>query len=183
MNAVGGRTAGRPGPLVALPSVEPQHFTGALSLAANSVSIVTTNGPGGRAGLTVSSMCSVCAEPPLVLACVNAENEFNARVDINDAFAINLLAVRHAELSNRFAGLDSDAEDDRFAVGDWTTGATGAPLLADAVVALDCVLESASRHGTHRLHIGRVVEVRARDDRPLIYARRAYASLEHTGPG
>ena len=45
---------------------------------------------------------------------------------------------------------------DRFAADDWTTLATGAPILKGAVGALDCELEEAiERHGTV-IAIGRI---------------------------
>lgn len=150
-------------------------FTDALALAANGVSIVTTAGASERAGLTVSSVCSVCADPPLILACVNADNDFCRQADRNGVFAVNLLAAQHADLSNRFAGLVEPVDEDRFLAGDWQTLTTGAPILSDALVGMDCVVESSSIHGTHHIYIGRVVTIVSNDQAPLVYSRRAYA--------
>lgn len=164
------------------PAIAPADFTGALSLAANGVAIVTTAHGDMRAGLTVSSLCSVCAEPPLILACVQQDNEFCEIVDTARVFAINLLTQHQIALSNEFAGLGEHPDADRFRLGDWQTLATGAPILADALVSLDCELESVSAHGTHRIHIGRVVGVlHANDDQDigaLVYARRQYARCQ-----
>ena len=46
-------------------------FRSAMSLAVTGVNIVTTDGPLGRYGLTVSAVSSVSTEPPMVLVCVN----------------------------------------------------------------------------------------------------------------
>jgi len=159
-------------------SVKASEFTAALALAANGVSLVTTGGTHGTAGLTVSSMCSVCAEPALILACVNAENEFCGIADANKHFAVNLLTTSHTTLSGVFAGLGNPAESDRFATGNWTTLETGSPILMDALVSLDCILVSAKTHGTHRIYIGEVVALHSTDAAPLIYTNRGYANAE-----
>jgi len=156
-------------------SVQASEFTSALALAANGVSIVTTDGDHGKAGLTVSSMCSVCAEPALILACVNANNEFCTRSDANRHFAVNILSLTHTELSGVFAGLSDSPDADRFAFGNWQTLQTGSPVLTDALVSLDCQLVSATTHGTHRIYIGEVVAVLSNASEPLIYTNRNYA--------
>lgn len=157
-------------------SVKAADFTAALALAANGVSLVTTDGAHGKAGLTVSSMCSVCAEPALILACVNAQNEFCSSADANKHFAVNLLTTSHTELSGVFAGLGEQPETDRFSHGIWQTLQTGSPILSDALVSLDCTLVSAKTHGTHRIYIGEVVAVLSNKAEPLIYTNRSYAS-------
>lgn len=151
------------------------EFTSALALAANGVSIVTTDGDHGKAGLTVSSMCSVCAEPALILACVNAENEFCDKADSNKQFAVNILSTSHTVLSSVFAGLGESPDSDRFTTGQWQTLKTGSPILSNALVSLDCSLVSATTHGTHRIYIGEVLEVLSNESEPLIYTNRQYA--------
>lgn len=157
-------------------SIAANEFTAALALAANGVSIVTTDGTHGKAGLTVSSMCSVCAEPAIILACVNASNEFCDKADANAQFAINLLTIEHTELSSVFAGLGQETDADRFLQGQWQTLETGSPVLSDALVSLDCKLVSANTHGTHRIYIGEVLAVKSRQSAPLIYTNRQYAN-------
>lgn len=151
------------------------EFTAALALAANGVSIVTTDGDYGKAGLTVSSMCSVCADPALILACVNADNEFCAKADSNSQFAVNILSTAHTTLSGVFAGLGESPDTDRFAHGVWQTLVTGSPVLSNALVSLDCTLVSANTHGTHRIYIGEVQAVLSNQAEPLIYTNRHYA--------
>ena len=160
------------------PTITASAFTSALSLAANGVSIVTTAHRGQRAGLTVSSMCSVCAEPALLLVCVNAENEFCALADASERFAVNILSERQQTLSNVFAGIAGNAGEDRFAAaGDWTTLSGGSPILSDALVSLDCELDTTLERGTHRVFFGHVVDVRTTRGEPLVYTARGYARV------
>lgn len=157
--------------------VAPNEFTSALSLAANGVAIVTTNGRAGQAGLTVSSICSVCAEPALILACINTENEFCNMAETNGVLAINLLNSAQANLSNVFAGFGDNPEADRFLSGKWDSLNTGAPILIDALVSLDCTIDSHRIHGTHTVYMGRVVAVRSNDAPALVYSQRSYGSV------
>lgn len=157
------------------PSVAPGDFTQALACAANSVNLVTTDGQGGRAGLTVSSMCSVCAEPPVVLVCINQDNEFCNAVKINQVFAVNLLTTEQTNLALVFAGHSENPDQDRFQTGDWNTMSTGSPSLKGALVTLDCELTAAFPQGSHMIYTGRVVDVVNTDQSPLVYCNRAFA--------
>ncbi len=159
------------------PACNTEDFVAALSLAANGVAIVTTDGAAGKSGLTVSSMVSVCAEPALMLACVHSKNEFCDMADANGAFAINLLGEDQQTISNVFAGFGEDPTLDRFTVGTWTTRDTRSPILDNALVSLDCALEESKTHGTHRIYIGRVLSVETCNKTPLVYSQRGYVSL------
>lgn len=160
-----------------IPDCETTDFVAALSLAANGVAIVTTEGNAGKSGLTVSSMVSVCADPPLMLACVNADNVFCDMTDANKGFAINLLTQDQQSISNIFAGFGENPDADRFTQGNWSARETGSPVLKDALASLDCALVEGRTHGTHRIYIGRVLSVATHDAPPLVYSRRGYANL------
>ena len=176
MERTGEDAAAATGSRSGAPTITASAYTSALSLAANGVSVVTTAHGERRAGLTVSSMCSVCAEPALLLVCVNAGNEFCELADASERFAVNILADGQQAVSNVFAGLDGT--DDRFArIGDWSVLSGGSPILADALVALDCELDTTIARGTHRIFLGHVIDVRTTRGEPLVYTARGYASL------
>jgi len=157
--------------------VKPSEFTAALALAANGVAIVTTDGSAGKAGLTVSSVCSVCADPALILACVNTNNEFCKIAEANGVLAINLLNNQQTNVSNVFAGFGDDPDADRFLTGTWDTLKSGSPTLSDALVSLDCHIDSYKTHGTHNIYIGRVIAIRSNDASALVYSQRAYGTV------
>ena len=66
---------------MAKPPGRVEDFVAAMGLAATGVSVVTTDGPAGRFGLTVSAVSSVSAEPPLVLVCINRKSPAMAAVE------------------------------------------------------------------------------------------------------
>jgi flavin reductase ActVB len=92
------------------------------------------------------------------------------------SFAVNILAADEQELSNRFAWVK---DEDRFAMGEWTTALTGAPILADAVAWLDCTIHSQLKAGTHTIYVGevRACGVPRQDEAPLLYWNRDYREL------
>lgn len=159
-------------------SITASAFTSALSQCANGVCVVTTSHQQQDAGLTVSSMCSVCADPALLLVCVNLDNEFCKLVDKSGCFAVNILSSASVELATVFAGLGEDPEASRFDTGDWTRLSTGVPILSNALVALDCKLNSSLVKGSHRVFFGDVVDIRTTSGEPLLYTDRRFAVVQ-----
>lgn len=80
-----------------------------------------------------------------------------------------------------FAGLGDNPDASRFATGEWSTLTTGAPILTNALVALDCQVDSSVVKGSHRVFFGRVVDIRTTSGEPLIYTDRRFA-IVHPEP-
>ncbi|MEX6509088.1 flavin reductase [Jiella sp. M17.18] len=149
-----------------------------MSRFAAAVHLVTTDGPAGRRGVTVSSACSVSDDPATLLVCLNTSSPDNIRFEANGNFALNLLGTEDEAIARVFAGEGSLPSDVRFARGKWRSGETGAPLLATALASFDCRLIEARIVATHRIMIGEVVAVRVGARAPsLVYLDRAYRSL------
>lgn len=153
-------------------------FVHAMSRCAASVSVVTTDGPDGRAGLTVSAMTSVSADgdAPTMLVCVNKDATAAGPIVRNGCFAINVLEAHQQGLADIFAG--RTGVEDRFADVDFDAGETGAPLLR-GLAGFDCALQSSDIVGSHHVMIGLVRAVRvAEAGTPLIYGMRGYLRAE-----
>ena len=155
-------------------SVAAADYTDAMAAAVTGVSIVSTDGVAGRFGITVSSVSSVSADPPLVLVCINRRSPACAAVHANGVFCVNLLSTQQHELANTFAGRPSRGEPFDFAGAVWSEGLSGAPHFGGAVSTFDCVVEQTHEAGSHNLFIGRVVAVSQSAADPLLYTRRAY---------
>ncbi|MBL8832989.1 MAG: flavin reductase family protein [Rhodospirillales bacterium] len=160
-------------------AVAAADFKNAMRRLAAGVTIVATAGrKDGRCGLTATAVCSLSADPPQLLVCVNRDTAPNAAIARAGRFSVNVLATRHKALALRFAGVTGVQGDERFARGDWIAAATGAPVLADALAYFDCRLVDRVESGTHTVFIG---EVRAAHSRkngaPLLYAAGAFQAL------
>lgn len=167
---------------MAKPPVAAKDFVNAMGLAATGVSVVTTDGPGGRFGLTVSAVSSVSADPPLVLICINRRSPAVAALDDNGSFAVNLLAAHNRSYAETFSGRPREGKPFDFANHDWHDGETGLPLVKDATAAFKCNTHSSVNTGTHRIYIGRVVAAHKGDADPLVYCNRAFRRItDHEG--
>jgi len=154
------------------PDTTRDAYLDGMSRAASTVSLVITDGPSGRTGLTVSAMSSVSADPPILLACVHEQSSAAAAILGNGVFCVNLLRQEQSYLSDLFAG---QFKEDKFAAAAWHSGATGAPRLAGALASFDCRLLRAERVATHHVLFGAVAEVEmSTSGNPLVYANRAY---------
>ncbi|WGH78535.1 flavin reductase family protein [Jannaschia ovalis] len=155
-------------------------FIHAMSRAAATVSVVTTDGPAGLAGVTVSAMTSVSAdgEAPTILVCVNKGASAAEPILANRCFAVNVLEHEQQPLADLFAGRTEAQGAARFDGLPVTRLATGAPVLK-ALASFDCTLQSADLVGTHHVIIGAVRAVRVEETgTPLIYGMRGYLKAE-----
>lgn len=158
--------------------VRRERFVAGMRQAASGVSVVTTDGPGGRFGATVSAMTSVCAEPPALLVCVHHENLVAPAITRNGVFCVNVLHEHQRELSDVFAGrLRLAPGEDRFGHGAWRRLETGAPVLERPLAAFECRLARREEFGSHGLFIGVVVAVHEGSGSPLLYYDRGYRRL------
>lgn len=149
-------------------------FTNAMRRAVSGVSIVTTSGDFGRYGLTVSSMTSVSAEPPMLLVCVNKSSVAHDAIAGNRRFAINVLSARQQSLAASFAGSDAFGPAYDFSSGEWTVSSSGLPQLVTPAAIFECDLDTALAAGTHSIFIGRVTRAYGAEETPLAYSNREY---------
>ena len=156
-------------------TVEAAPFREAMSRLGAAVHVITTAGPGGKAGTTATAVCSVSDAPPMLLVCLNRRSQTNPIVVENGVFCINTLGHDGAEIADIFAGRTGLGSGDRFATGDWLTLSTGSPVLASAVIAFDCRIVEVRSVGSHNVFFGAVESVRLGPSGPaLVYHERAY---------
>lgn len=157
--------------------VPSEDFRDALRHFPSGVTVVTVLAGGVRHGLTVSAFASVSPDPPLVLVMIDHRHRAYSLLEQEGAtFAINILAHDQDEISNRFAWVK---DEDRFALGDWKTAETGAPVLASALAWMDCTIHSRTPAGSHTIYVGEVQASRVErpDELPLVYWNRGYRKL------
>ena len=157
-----------------------QRFIDGMSSAACTVNVVTTDGPAGRFGVTVSAMSSVSAEGerPTLLVCVHHASAAAKAILANGVFCVNVLREDQAAISDCFAGRVRTPDGDKFSCAAWVTERSGAPRVVDPLVAFDCRLASATRVGTHHVLLGEVLDLyQSGPGAPLLYANRGYGRL------
>jgi flavin reductase (DIM6/NTAB) family NADH-FMN oxidoreductase RutF len=157
--------------------VAQQDFINAMGASATGVTVVTTDGPAGRFGLTVSAVSSVSADPPMLLVCVNRKNPAAAAIDANGCFAVNILGEAGREVAEVFAGRPNEGNPYDFARHEWRAGESGLPLLAEAAAHFECEIAQAIDAGTHRIFVGRVIRAARNHAEPLVYCNRSFGRV------
>lgn len=151
-------------------------FRNAMANLGAAVSIITSDGVSGLAGLTVSAVCSVSDTPPTLLVCINRNSRSFPVIRDNGKLCVNVLGSHHEQISNLFAG---KAEiQDRFASVDWHAGSLGQPVIDDALVSFECEIDEVKDVGTHGVFMCRVKDIVVSDGgHGLIYFRRSYHAI------
>ena len=155
-------------------------FVEAMSRAACTVNVITTDGAQGRAGVTVTAMSSVSADGPTprLLICLHREGSTCQKILENGVFCVNILREHQAQIADIFAGRGATHARRRQEITNWVQMATGSPRLADPLAAFDCRIVNAQLVGSHYVIFGAVEDVHVADqDAALIYANRNYSRL------
>ncbi|WP_445366369.1 flavin reductase family protein [Methylomonas sp. BW4-1] len=157
-------------------SVEAKEFKNALKLWASGVTVVTTQGRDNQPrGMTATAFSSVSVEPPQILVCLNQATDTGAALLESRRFAVNILNSAQEDVSNQFAG--STTQEQRFASIAWQAGENGAPILNEALAALECRVVQQVQAGSHWVIIGEVDRVVCREGEPLLYYHSAYRTV------
>ena len=153
-------------------------FRHAMRSLSSGVAIVACGEGEARRGCTVISVASLSLAPPTLIVCLARSSSTLARLREAGAFSVNLLAARHEALAHRFSGHGGAHGARRFDGAQWVTLSTGAPVLADAIAAFDCLVEEVIERHSHAIVLGAVASVKEGADEPALTRRRGeYAPL------
>lgn len=151
------------------------HFRKVMGHFATGVTVVTSRTSVGEPrGLTASAVSSVSLRPLLLLVCLGRRSATRDAVLGSGVFAVNVLSASDRGLAKRFA---RGVREERFDGLAYDEGATGCPLLADALAWLDCRVHDTHEVGDHTVVIGEVSACEARPGDPLVYFRGRFGSF------
>ena len=155
-------------------AAELRHALGHLPTGVTVVASLRSDGE--PVGTTVSAVCSVSAEPALLLVCLTRSSETLKAVHEHRQFAVNVLADGQHVLARNFARAGADARWDGVDHGPLETGL---PRLTGTLAAFECVVHDVFDAGDHEIVIGRVRHVHVEDDGqpPLLRWRGGYVRL------
>lgn len=186
LNNAGALSAdGTPGPAPAGAAV-PGHdgvqspsaaFIGCMREVASSVTIVTTEGPAGRHGATVSAFSSVSADPPTILVCLRSDSRIGELVMANGVFTVNVLPEHKQQVARTFSGELKTPVAERFDNLELVEYADHAPGIQGATI-FACKLVQFDVHHSHTVFIGEVVHTASSGSPPLTYYHGAYRQLQ-----
>lgn len=138
------------------------------------VTVVTVQGEREMRGITIGSFTSTSLDPPLISFNVEQAAQMHDVLVGATHYAVHLLGVDQAHLSDHFA-MPERTGAEQFASVAFHRDARGTPVLDDVLAVLHCTHYAVYEAGDHSIFVGEVVEVEEGwPGEPLVYFNRAY---------
>ncbi|MGI8589058.1 MAG: flavin reductase family protein [Chloroflexia bacterium] len=136
--------------------------------------IVTARSGEDRGAFTANWLMQASFEPPMIAIAVEHDAHSLGVLRAAGAFAVNILESGQRELAGQF-GRSHAKVGDKLAGYQTKPGSTGAPLLDQALGALECRVVSESPCGDHVLFVAEVVDAHLwREGTPLTMAEAGF---------
>lgn len=134
-----------------------------LKYVTNGIYVLTVSHDGVRHGMSSSWVTQVSGEPPLLVASVDRAHRSHGLIRAARRFGLNVVGRRGRKLEDFFYSKAARAEDNLsgFAI---VEAPSGAVLLADAMIGLDCAVIDEHDAGDHTVFVARVEWARRGDD-------------------
>ncbi|WP_165227848.1 flavin reductase family protein [Aquisphaera insulae] len=136
--------------------------------------VVTAAAPDGRRGGCIATfVLGISLVPELPRACIALARHHHTRelVESSDAFGLHRIGERHLEWVWRF-GIGSGRDADKLSGVGSRSGATGSPILPDALDWMECRVEARCETGDRTIYVAEVVDASGpAEDPPLTVAR------------
>jgi flavin reductase (DIM6/NTAB) family NADH-FMN oxidoreductase RutF len=164
-------------------AVEQPPLREAMRLVAGPVCVVTAGTGEERTGATVTSAHSLALEPEVMAISLNRATSTFPVIEKSGHYCVNVLALHHQTVAERFAGIGGLKGAARYAGAAWHALATGALALEGALAAIDCSVEDIIVRHTHALILGRVRAVELGGNAPpLLYRNGEYGAFAAAPP-
>jgi 3-hydroxy-9,10-secoandrosta-1,3,5(10)-triene-9,17-dione monooxygenase reductase component len=150
-----------------------------MATFATGVTVVTSTGADGPAGMTANAVASLSLDPMLVMIGFDLQSRTLTAVRLSRRFAVNVLASDQEQVSRIFAGKQAEAE--KFTACAHTEQA-GVPILDGTLAWLRCDMTAIYPGGDHVIVVGSVVELGGNDGEPLLFYGGRYRMLDRKGP-
>ncbi|MEQ1735588.1 MAG: flavin reductase family protein [Rhodoglobus sp.] len=161
-------------------SISAEKFKSAFSMHPSGVAVITADAGGRLAAMTISSLSSVSADPPLVVFSLSMLSGPTPTFLAADSVVIHLLGSDQLEL----AKLGAAPGVDRFAAGSpWTRLPTGEPVFPDTHAWLRGNIVYRLSAGASVICVAHIVDAMVSDDtstgssNPLVYHSRTWHEL------
>ncbi len=145
----------------------------ALGRLASGVFVVTVETDNGPQGMVATWIAQAAFEPPLVTIAINSQRPLVQNLQ-NNVLTVNVLSAQNMDIFKAFARPSKSAEDDRFIGLELAENKEGAVAFANAISALNCVVEQIVPAGDHIVVLARVVSGKLlnADAEPMIHLRK-----------
>jgi flavin reductase len=154
----------------------PMNYKSALRKVPAAVAIIAARHDGQIRGMTATAICSVSAEPPMILACVHQDARSRSVISAAGRFSINFLSDGQRAVAQRFSQPELSGNE-RFGSARWNFECRGAPMLDGSLAFFGCDIVHEATHGTHHVFIATVTDVKTAHGEPLLYLDGSYRKI------
>ena len=159
--------------------VNSTDFRGAMRQLTGGVSVITAGHGSDISGMTVTSVSSLSVDPPTLIVGINRSASSWPLLKRYGVFGVNILASDQIDIAERFTGRGGLKGAARFADAEWTTRASGVPLLVGALAAIDCAVDDIIERHSHAIVIGRALGMQlSRRTAALGYWQGQYVAID-----
>jgi flavin reductase (DIM6/NTAB) family NADH-FMN oxidoreductase RutF len=143
------------------------------------IAVVTASIDGVGHAMTVTAFTSVSLDPLLVLFCAEKIARFHDAVLGAGTWAVSVLDDESEKTARWLATRGRPLDGQLAAIGHHPGPRTGAPILDDALAAMECRTTAVHDGGDHSIVVGQVIGVSEPRPagRPLLYYSSAYRRL------
>ena len=149
---------------------EADDFKRAAGQWATGCAVITTCGPAGPTGVTMSAVTSLSLRPMQFLICLDRGARTLAAIRNAGVFAINILSREQKDIAVTFAG---KAENKFVGVGHRLV-APGVPVIDGVLAAAGCSVARIVDGGDHEIVIGDVKSIELGAGEPLLHYRGSF---------
>jgi flavin reductase (DIM6/NTAB) family NADH-FMN oxidoreductase RutF len=146
------------------------NVKGAMRSLAGGISVITAGIGDDRTGATVTTATALSMDPPTMIVNINKSSSSWLVIERHRHFCVNILSTDQQGVAEKFAGFGGVKGLARYDGAEWITLESGAPVLADALAAIDCEVEEIIERHSHAIIIGRAVAVLQGEGRSLVYS-------------
>ena len=150
-------------------------FKAAMRALPAGITALTTASESDVAGMIVSSLTAISADPPMVGFFIHQDSSLRGLLERSGRFVANVLGEEHGRIISGF--LSEPQGKARFNVGDWANSEQGQPVLQDALASLECDVVCTQALGTHHLVVGKIRKTARSAASPIVHFNAATHTL------
>ena len=138
--------------------MNPDHKKTVLRMIPYGIYVLTSDdGKGNISAATVNWVTQTAFVPPLMVVGVKTDSGTYQTVKTAQTFALNMLGKDQKSLAFTFFR-PADVSDGKLSGQSFRKGTTGAPILIDALGAVECRVVSIVEQGDHHIVVGEVID-------------------------
>ena len=156
-----------------------RQFRSVMRRLAGGVVVITAGRGDDITGMTVTSLTSLSATPPRLLVSINRQASSFPLIERYRTFGVNILGADQEALADRFSDGQLKGRQ-RFEGAAWSAGASGVPLLTNALATVECQAEEIMERHSHAIIVGRLLGMELSPGLSgLVYWNGQYVEINH----